>query len=228
MSGLLCWSLCSCTVLLSSGVIFRNIFSVSKMSGRITSSQQCRWFGQSSRVVPSGKQRMRITRWDVPPPLIIKNIGWAGFDSGGQRANGGEKGMKVTKSKMCSGGSRMQVENDGQTAKKKVKLSPMCFLCWQVGHKSDACSAHSINAQSRMEVGKLMAQRRREEYIAEQNRGVQDAKDKEIETRIMEEQLDLAREIQEGLNPMGYYDKDGIQIKGYTKAAKGVGGDYFD
>jgi sigma-B regulation protein RsbU (phosphoserine phosphatase) len=27
---------------------------------------------------------------------------------------------------------------------------------------------------------------------------------------------------------MGYYEKDGIQIKGYTRAAKGVGGDYFD
>ncbi|RPI92059.1 MAG: HAMP domain-containing protein, partial [Spirochaetales bacterium] len=54
------------------------------------------------------------------------------------------------------------------------------------------------------------------------------AKDKEIESRIMEEQLELAKEIQEGLNPMGFYEKGGIQIKGFTKAAKGVGGDYFD
>ncbi len=53
-------------------------------------------------------------------------------------------------------------------------------------------------------------------------------KDLEIATRIMEEQLELAKEIQEGLNPMQYYDKDGIQIKGFTEAAKGVGGDYFD
>lgn len=54
------------------------------------------------------------------------------------------------------------------------------------------------------------------------------AKEMEIESRIMQEQLELAKEIQEGLNPMGYYDKDGIQIKGFTRAAKGVGGDYFD
>ncbi len=54
------------------------------------------------------------------------------------------------------------------------------------------------------------------------------AKDMEIASRIMEEQLELAKEIQEGLNPMQYYDKDGIQIKGFTRAAKGVGGDYFD
>jgi serine phosphatase RsbU (regulator of sigma subunit) len=54
------------------------------------------------------------------------------------------------------------------------------------------------------------------------------AKDLEIESRIMEEQLELAKEIQEGLNPMDFYDKDGVQIKGFTRAAKGVGGDYFD
>lgn len=54
------------------------------------------------------------------------------------------------------------------------------------------------------------------------------AKEVEIASRIMEEQLELAKEIQEGLNPMGFYDKDGIQIKGFTRAAKGVGGDYFD
>ena len=54
------------------------------------------------------------------------------------------------------------------------------------------------------------------------------AKEMEIESRIMEEQLELAKEIQEGLNPMGFYNKNGVQIKGYTRAAKGVGGDYFD
>ncbi|HOK92122.1 MAG TPA: PP2C family protein-serine/threonine phosphatase [Spirochaetota bacterium] len=57
---------------------------------------------------------------------------------------------------------------------------------------------------------------------------IKEAKEKEIETRIMNEQLEIARDIQEGLNPMGFYNKGGIQIKGYTKAAKGVGGDYFD
>lgn len=57
---------------------------------------------------------------------------------------------------------------------------------------------------------------------------IQDAKEKEIESRIMNEQLEMARDIQEGLNPMGYYRKNGVQIKGFTRAAKGVGGDYFD
>lgn len=57
---------------------------------------------------------------------------------------------------------------------------------------------------------------------------IKESKNKEIENRVMEEQLEVAREIQEGLNPMGFYNKNGIQIKGHTKAAKGVGGDYFD
>ncbi|PKL37157.1 MAG: hypothetical protein CVV44_16100 [Spirochaetae bacterium HGW-Spirochaetae-1] len=57
---------------------------------------------------------------------------------------------------------------------------------------------------------------------------IKEAKNKEIESRIMEEQLEMAKDIQEGLNPMEYYNKGGVQLKGYTKAAKGVGGDYFD
>ena len=57
---------------------------------------------------------------------------------------------------------------------------------------------------------------------------IRESKDQEITARIMNEQLEIARDIQEGLNPMGYYDKNGIQIKGSTKAAIGVGGDYFD
>jgi sigma-B regulation protein RsbU (phosphoserine phosphatase) len=57
---------------------------------------------------------------------------------------------------------------------------------------------------------------------------IKDAKEKEIESRIMDEQLETAKDIQEGLNPMDYYNKNGIQIKGFTRAAKGVGGDYFD
>jgi methyl-accepting chemotaxis protein len=33
---------------------------------------------------------------------------------------------------------------------------------------------------------------------------IREAREKEIETRIMNEQLEIARDIQEGLNPMGY------------------------
>ncbi len=57
---------------------------------------------------------------------------------------------------------------------------------------------------------------------------IKEAKEKEIESRIMDEQIEMAKDIQEGLNPMGFYDRNGVQIKGYTRAAKGVGGDYFD
>ncbi|MCU0847855.1 MAG: SpoIIE family protein phosphatase [Spirochaetes bacterium] len=57
---------------------------------------------------------------------------------------------------------------------------------------------------------------------------IKTAREKEIESRILDEQLEMARDIQEGLNPMGFYEKAGIQIKGFTRAAKGVGGDYFD
>jgi len=57
---------------------------------------------------------------------------------------------------------------------------------------------------------------------------IKEATEKEKESAIMEEQIEMAREIQEGLNPTGFYDKGGIQLKGHTRAARGVGGDYFD
>jgi serine phosphatase RsbU (regulator of sigma subunit) len=57
---------------------------------------------------------------------------------------------------------------------------------------------------------------------------IKEAKEKEIASRIMEEQLEMAKDIQEGMNPMAFYNKNGIQIKGYTKAKESVGGDYFD
>ncbi len=57
---------------------------------------------------------------------------------------------------------------------------------------------------------------------------IKEATEKEKESAIMEEQIEMAKEIQEGLNPTGFYDKGGIQLKGHTRAARGVGGDYFD
>ncbi len=57
---------------------------------------------------------------------------------------------------------------------------------------------------------------------------IKEAKEKEIEALIMEEQIETAKEIQEGLNPTRFYEKGGIQIKGHTHAQRGVGGDYFD
>jgi len=81
---------------------------------------------------------------------------------------------------------------------------------------------YRIKIKTKDELGKLATD------FNEMTEMLEKAKNQEVETKVMEEQLEVARDIQEGLNPMGYYHKDGIQIKGYTKAAKGVGGDYFD
>jgi sigma-B regulation protein RsbU (phosphoserine phosphatase) len=82
--------------------------------------------------------------------------------------------------------------------------------------------SHKITVKSHDEIGVLARQ------FNAMTEMLKEAQSKEIESRIMQEQLDVAKEIQEGLNPMGFYNKNGLQIKGYTRAAKGVGGDYFD
>ncbi|HPG49352.1 MAG TPA: SpoIIE family protein phosphatase [Spirochaetota bacterium] len=81
---------------------------------------------------------------------------------------------------------------------------------------------HRIQINSRDELGQLAAE------FNQMTAQIKEAKEKEIESRIMEEQIEMAKEIQEGLNPTNFYEKGGIQLKGYTKAARGVGGDYFD
>ena len=81
---------------------------------------------------------------------------------------------------------------------------------------------YRIEIKSRDELGMLARE------FNQMTAQIKEAKEKEIESRIMEEQIEMAKEIQEGLNPMAFYDKGGIQIKGHTKAARGVGGDYFD
>jgi sigma-B regulation protein RsbU (phosphoserine phosphatase) len=81
---------------------------------------------------------------------------------------------------------------------------------------------HKIEVKSHDEIGKLA------DEFNTMTQELKSAKDKEIENRVMEEQLEVAKEIQEGLNPMNFYNTKGVQIKGYTRAAKGVGGDYFD
>jgi serine phosphatase RsbU (regulator of sigma subunit) len=81
---------------------------------------------------------------------------------------------------------------------------------------------YKIDLKSSDELGRLAYE------FNEMTEHLKKAKEREVESRVMEEQLELAKEIQEGLNPMGYYNKDGVQIKGFTRAAKGVGGDYFD
>jgi sigma-B regulation protein RsbU (phosphoserine phosphatase) len=81
---------------------------------------------------------------------------------------------------------------------------------------------HKIKVSSSDEIGALAVQ------FNAMTDMLKEAQSKEIESRIMQEQLDVAKEIQEGLNPMGFYNKNGLELKGYTRAAKGVGGDYFD
>ena len=82
--------------------------------------------------------------------------------------------------------------------------------------------SHRIEVSSSDELGQLA------EEFNTMTEMIKEARELEIETRIMNEQLEMARDIQEGLNPMEYYNKKGIQIKGFTRAAQGVGGDYFD
>ncbi|MGQ9844471.1 MAG: SpoIIE family protein phosphatase [Spirochaetota bacterium] len=81
---------------------------------------------------------------------------------------------------------------------------------------------YKIQLNSTDEIGKLASE------FNQMTERLKVAQKMEIESRIMQEQIDLAREIQEGLNPKGFYNKKGIEIKGFTRAAKGVGGDYFD
>jgi len=48
------------------------------------------------------------------------------------------------------------------------------------------------------------------------------------EQAIFSDQVRQAQEIQEGMNPSRFLKKPEYQIKGFTRAAKGVGGDYYD
>jgi len=103
-----------------------------------------------------------------------------------------------------------------------LTTSPLKKLSEGVSIISTGNLDHKISVHSRDEIEALA-----EEFNLMTGE-LKNSKEKEIEGRIMQEQLEVAKEIQEGLNPMGFFNKNGIQIKGYTKAAKGVGGDYFD
>ena len=54
------------------------------------------------------------------------------------------------------------------------------------------------------------------------------AKEMEIEKAIMDEQIEIAKDIQKGLNPSNKLSFGCIEVKGYSRPAKGVGGDYYD
>ncbi len=58
--------------------------------------------------------------------------------------------------------------------------------------------------------------------------GLKKAQEAREEQLITDEQIRQAQEIQEGMNPGKFFKKSTYQIKGFTRAAKGVGGDYYD
>ena len=58
--------------------------------------------------------------------------------------------------------------------------------------------------------------------------GLKQAQKNKEEQLIIDEQIKQATEIQEGMNPQYFLNQDHYQVKGFTRAAKGVGGDYYD
>jgi serine phosphatase RsbU (regulator of sigma subunit) len=54
------------------------------------------------------------------------------------------------------------------------------------------------------------------------------AREERDEQLVVNEQIRQAQEIQEGMNPARFMKKPDVEIKGFTRAAKGVGGDYYD
>ncbi|MDH5721419.1 MAG: SpoIIE family protein phosphatase [Spirochaetia bacterium] len=58
--------------------------------------------------------------------------------------------------------------------------------------------------------------------------GLKHAQEAEAEQLVINEQIRQAQEIQEGMNPQNFLSNSSYQVKGFTRAAKGVGGDYFD
>jgi len=58
--------------------------------------------------------------------------------------------------------------------------------------------------------------------------GLKVAQEEQKGQAILDDQIKQATEIQEGMNPKRFLNREKYQVKGYTRAAKGVGGDYFD
>ena len=81
---------------------------------------------------------------------------------------------------------------------------------------------YKVPIMSEDELGALARQFNR---MTEGLKSAQQAKEEQL---VLDEQIRQAKEIQEGMNPMDLLDTDHFQIKGFTRAAKGVGGDYFD
>lgn len=81
---------------------------------------------------------------------------------------------------------------------------------------------YKVVVKSEDELGMLAAQ------FNDMTSSLKDAQKEKEEQAVIEDQIKQAQEIQEGMNPMVKLDSEYFQIKGFTRAAKGVGGDYFD
>jgi len=81
---------------------------------------------------------------------------------------------------------------------------------------------YKVPVMSEDELGALARQFNR---MTEGLKSAQQAKEEQL---VLDEQIRQAKEIQEGMNPMEMLDTGAYQVKGFTRAAKGVGGDYFD
>ncbi len=81
---------------------------------------------------------------------------------------------------------------------------------------------HNVPENRKDEIGLLAAQFNR------MTKSLRDAQQEREEQLVVNEQIRQAAEIQEGMNPRRFLKNEYYQIKGFTRAAKGVGGDYYD
>lgn len=81
---------------------------------------------------------------------------------------------------------------------------------------------HKVPDLGKDELGQLASQ------FNTMTRGLKDAQEQREEQLVINEQIRQATEIQEGMNPKKFLNREKFQVKGFTRAAKGVGGDYYD
>ena len=81
---------------------------------------------------------------------------------------------------------------------------------------------HRISIKSRNELGMLAG------IFNSMTDGLQKAQEAALEKRAMEKELEIAREIQLSLIPQKMPPIEGYQITAYYRAARTVGGDYYD
>ncbi|MDH5717708.1 MAG: SpoIIE family protein phosphatase [Spirochaetia bacterium] len=81
---------------------------------------------------------------------------------------------------------------------------------------------YKVTVKSKDELGMLADQ------FNQMTTGLKQAKEAEAEQLVLDEQIKQAQEIQQGMNPQEFLKTDKYEVKGFMRAAKGVGGDYYD